>query len=247
MRLCVIVPSYNNPQTIAKVVAAVRLHVSSVIVVDDGSGEPGRSACAALQEQGVVTVVHRPKNGGKGAAMKTGFATAMRMGFSHALQIDADGQHETGDIPAFLQAMEAHPDALVLACPRYDGSASRLRSVARRFTRLWVDLEVGPGRVDDAMIGFRIYPLRQVEQVHVVGNWMDFDIEIVVKLAWAGVPIVNVPTAVRYLKAEEGGVSHFRMVRDNLWLAWLHCRLCTLGCTRFVQRRIGFKRLAGMP
>jgi predicted LPLAT superfamily acyltransferase len=236
---CVLVPTYDNPLTVRAVVEAAREHVTDVIVVDDGSGPAARATCEALAADGLAIVVHRERNGGKGAAVKTGFAAARERGFTHVLQIDADGQHDPGAIPRFLELGRTTPDAFVVGYPEYDASAPALRRNARKFTRFWVDLEIGRGVIRDTMIGFRVYPLAAVERIRVAGNRMDFDIEIAVRLAWAGTPIVNAPVEVRYLAPEEGGVSHFQMLGDNLRFSWLHSKLCTTGCTRWGMRKVG--------
>ncbi|MFW6051016.1 MAG: glycosyltransferase family 2 protein [Myxococcota bacterium] len=242
-RACVVVPTYDNPRTVRGVVEQARAHLPHVLLVDDGSGPEGREACEALAAEGLAEVIRRDRNGGKGAAVKTGFEAARARGFTHALQVDADGQHDLGRMPAFLQASREKPDALVLGCPEYGASAPRARLAARRITRFWVDLEVG-GRhiIEDAMVGFRVYPLAAALAARARGNRMDFDVEIAVRLAWAGLPIVNLPVGVRYLPAVEGGVSHFQPLLDNLRLAWLHSRLCTVGATRWCMRKLGLVR-----
>lgn len=227
MRLCGLVPTYDNPDTVAGVVARMREHLDTIIVVDDGSGPKGREACRALADDDAAIVVHRDRNGGKGAAVKTGFHTASELAFTHVLQIDADGQHDTDLIPTFVDAARERPDAFVVGYPVYDASAPRSRLWARKITKFWVDLEVGKGKIHDAMVGFRVYPLAAALDVHTRGDRMDFDVEIAVRLAWANVPIVNVPVPVRYLAADEGGVSHFQPLRDNLRFSWMHSRLCT--------------------
>lgn len=241
-RCCVLIPTFNNPQTIERVVREARKALSDVVVIDDGSGEAGRVACERLAEDGRAHVHRRARNGGKGAAVKTGFAVARELGFTHVLQVDADGQHDLSAIPEFLAVGKAEPRSLVLGFPEYDASAPTVRKVARRFTRLWVDLEAGAGVIADSMIGFRLYPLAAVEGVHVRGDRMDFDIEIAVRLAWTGMRIVNRPVRVRYLGAEEGGISHFQLLRDNLRFAWLHSRLCTHLCTFWCLRKLGLVR-----
>ncbi|MCA9707281.1 MAG: glycosyltransferase family 2 protein [Myxococcales bacterium] len=241
-RCCLLVPTYDNPLTVGKVAAALAPHVETVIVVDDGSGPEGRRACEQLAADGLAVVHHRPRNGGKGAAVKTGFAVAREHGFTHVLQIDADGQHDLDAIPRFLERGRAEPSALVIGYPEYDDSAPPVRRIARKFTRFWVDLETGRGVVRDSMIGFRVYPLRLVEHLRVAGDRMDFDIEIAVRIAWSGAPVVNEPVRVRYLAEDEGGVSHFQMFWDNLRFSWLHSKLCTIKCTHWALERLGLRR-----
>lgn len=169
--------------------------------------------------------------------MRVGFAEAARLGFTHAFQIDADGQHDVEAIPAFLEAARAKPSGAVFARPVYDETIPKARRVARKITHFWVDLEVGAGLIEDALIGFRVYPLEATLALGLASNRMAFDVESAVLLAWAGVPIVNLPVRVRYLSEAEGGTSHFHIVRDNLRLAWLHCRLCTAASIRFCLGR----------
>lgn len=227
VRLCAIVPTYDNPETIGAVVDRIRGHLPSVFVVDDGSHDAGRVACAVLESTGRAAVVRHAVNCGKGAAVRTGLERARAAGFSHAFQIDADGQHDLDAIPSFLAVARARPESAVLGYPIYEASAPRLRTVGRELTRFWVDLEVGGrGRIQDALIGFRIYPIEATLALETRCDRMDFDVEVAVLLAWAGVPIENLPVGVRYLTAEEGGRSHFRLFRDNAALFRLHSRLC---------------------
>jgi glycosyltransferase involved in cell wall biosynthesis len=213
-----------------------------VLVVDDGSSSEGRAACAALTEQGRAHVFHRAANGGKGAAVKSGFEEASRLGWTHVLQIDADGQHDLSAVPAFLAAARSNPSAFVIGYPEYDESAPLVRRIARKFTDFWVNLEAGRGVIRDAMVGFRVYPLSAVQRTRVAGNRMDFDIEVAIRLAWLGLPVVNLPVRVRYLSAEEGGISHFRPLGDNLRFSWLHSKLCTEKCLRWALRIFGVGR-----
>ncbi len=231
-RPCVVIPTYDNPRTVADVVARARAHVDDVIVVDDGSAAEGRAVIAALAARGEATAIHRARNGGKGAAVLDGLRAAAARDFTHALQLDADGQHDTNDIPRLLAAARSEPDALVLAAPRFDASAPRARLIGRRITVFWTDVEAGRGVIEDPMCGFRVYPLATATRVAVVGRRMDFDIEIAVRMVWAGVKVINLPTAVRYLSPAQGGVSHFAMFGDNLRISWMHTRLVHLAVFR---------------
>lgn len=224
-RPCALVPTYNNPRTVGAVVERLRERLEHVVVVDDGSDEEGARAVTALGEAGRAHVVRRPQNGGKGAAVKTGFERARELGFTHALQVDADGQHDLADLPAFLAAAEANPRALILGEPRFDASAPRARLWARKITLFWTHLETLGRVIGDPMCGFRVYPLDEVARVVCVGDRMDFDIEIAVRMVWARTPVINLPTRVRYVPAAEGGVSHFRLVRDNVAISLMHTRL----------------------
>jgi glycosyltransferase involved in cell wall biosynthesis len=246
-RCCVLVPTYDNPMTVRDVVEEARTYLPDVVVVDDGSGPKGRAACEDLAEEGLAIVEHRAVNGGKGAAVKTGFEVARRHGFTHVLQIDADGQHDLTAATRFLDRARNNPKAFIIGYPEYDDSVPAVRRVARKFTKFWVDLECGRGVIEDTMIGFRVYPLAAVEHLKVPGNRMDFDIEIAVKLAWAGVQVINEPVPVRYLAEEEGGVSHFQHFWDNARFSWLHSKLCTLKCTWWCLEKLGLRRRLRLP
>ena len=240
-RPCAVIPTYDNPRTVGDVARTVRSHVPLVIVVDDGSGPEGHAACTALAAAGVAVVLRLEHNRGKGSAVKAGFEVAAQHGCSHVFQVDADGQHDLSRMPEFLRVAAERPEALVLGCPVYDETAPRMRLVARRFTKFWVDLEIGRRDVvRDALIGFRVYPLQAARNSGTRADRMAFDVEIVVRMARAHVPIVNLPVGVRYLTEREGGVSHFRPLRDSLRLSLMHSRICT----GIMLGRLG--RLAGV-
>ncbi len=237
LRVCGLVPTFDNPRTIREVVNQVRAHIPDVIVVDDGSADPGRIEVEALARDGLARVLRRSRNGGKGAAVKDGLRFAAELGFTHCLQIDADGQHEAGDIPRLLDASRTRPDALILGQPVFDGSAPSLRRKARLISRFLTDLQTGKRVIQDPLCGFRVYPVQAAIGVEGCGDRMDFDIEIAVRMIWHGCPVVNVPTLVRYMTAAEGGVSHFRMVRDNLLISWAHTKLCAGALARLMTGR----------
>jgi glycosyltransferase involved in cell wall biosynthesis len=226
MKIAALIPTYDNPSTIAKVVEAVRVYLPDVMVVDDGSGPAGRAACEALAQAGLARVVRRPVNGGKGAAVKTGLEALHALGYTHAFQIDADGQHMIADMPRFLAAAEVHPEALLLGSPQFDSSAPKARLIGRQITRFWTHVETLGPVIEDPMCGFRVYPIEPALRAGARGNAMDFDPEIAVGIAWAGAPVLNLGTRVRYLSAAQGGVSHFRLWRDNVLISWMHTRMC---------------------
>ncbi len=240
-RIAAVVPTYDNPQTVRGVVDGMRAHLALVIVVDDGSGAEGRAACEALARDGLAIVHRLDRNRGKGAAVKAGFEVAHERGFTHVFQVDADGQHDLACLPAFLATAQERPEALLLGYPVYDETAPNTRRTARQVTTFWVDRETG-GAVRDAMIGCRIYPLAAARNSGTRGNRMDFDVEIAVRMARAGIEVVNLPVHVRYLTAAEGGVSHFQPVRDIVRLSWMHSRLCTGISIRWLLRKLGVAR-----
>ncbi|MBW2243703.1 MAG: glycosyltransferase family 2 protein [Deltaproteobacteria bacterium] len=235
VRVCALLPTFDNPRTIGRVVGEVRKHLDDVIVVDDGSGEEGRAVVAGLARDGLARVVRRETNGGKGAAVKTGFFSAREQGFSHALQIDADGQHCTDDLPRFIAAAVDRPEALILGVPVFDETQPFGRAVGRKISQFWVNFETGGQVIDDPQCGFRVYPLEEALAAGARGDRMQFDQELPVRMIWRGVPVVNLPTRVRYLAPEEGGVSHFQMFRDNLRISAMHTGLVFEKLMRFAR------------
>lgn len=227
-RPCILIPTYNNPATVRGVVERVRRDNPGidVIVIDDHSAPEGQKAVEQLAADGLAHTRRHDVNQGKGGAMKTGFRFAQKLGYTHALQIDADGQHCFEDVPRFLKAAERHPEALILGSPIFDSSAPKSRLNGRKVSVFWTTLETGFRKlIDDPLCGFRVYPVAQSVASGTVTNRMEFDPEIAVRMAWAGVPILNLSTRVRYLTAEEGGFSHFHPFRDNFMMSLMHTRL----------------------
>lgn len=222
---CAVIPTYDNPATVRAVVEAVRAHVADVVVVDDGSGAAGRAAVDAITSSGLAHLERHARNAGKGAAVKSGFTAAQRLGATHVLQVDADGQHDLGDVPRFLAEARAHPDALILGRPVFDATQPRSRAFARQLSIFWVSVETGGRAIADPQCGFRVYPLAAALAARARGDHMEFDLELPVRMVWAGTPVRNIPTRVRYLSADEGGVSHYDVLRDTARISWLHVRL----------------------
>ena len=166
----------------------------------------------------------RKRNGGRGAALKTGYKLAAERGFSHAIQLDADGQHNAADVPRFVEAALEDPDALVLGSPIFDESVPKGRLYGRQVSRVIVWLTTVSFDVVDPLCGFRGIPLAEtvalLDQVE-LGDHMEFDPELVLRLFWRGVPIRSVETRVVY---DPDGLSHFDMLLDNARLSWVYTR-----------------------
>ena len=221
---CAVIPVYNHHSTLSRVVATLRSHGLPVVLVDDGSDGRTKQVLATLQTAD-VEVLTQPCNGGKGSAMLAGFARAGERGFSHALQVDADGQHELGDVPVLLKLAAEHPNHLISGTPRYDASVPKLRFYGRYLTHAMVWAETLSFTLRDSMCGYRVYPLAAclaLMRRTRIGARMDFDTDIMVRLYWAGTESLFLETRVHY---PEDGVSHYRMLRDNLRMIWLHLRL----------------------
>jgi glycosyltransferase involved in cell wall biosynthesis len=225
----VLIPSYNTGAKLYDTVREARVHWNPVWVVVDGSTDgtaAGVQAMAAADPGLRVTLL--PQNQGKGAAVLHGLRAAQAAGFTHALTMDSDGQHPAVLITPFMQASLRRPETMVLGRPVFDASAPLLRVRGRRVSNWWTNLETLGAGIADSLYGFRVYPVEHLIAVMARQPWMrrfDFDTEAVVRLAWRGVKPVNLDAPVKYLTAEEGGVSHFHYGRDNLLLSWMHLRL----------------------
>ncbi len=222
---CFLIPCYNHGSTIAAVVESLSAFSLPVMVVDDGSNEETKQTLDTLAAAGKFTLIRLNENQGKGGAVIAGIQEAFTKGFSHAIQIDADGQHDLDAIPALMQASQSHPDRLISGQPIYDDSVPKSRLYGRYITHVWVWIETLSLSIKDSMCGFRAYPLTQTVKVlnkYDIGKRMDFDIEILVRMYWEGTDIDFVPTRVIY---PEGGISHFDALWDNVKISWMHTRL----------------------
>lgn len=220
---CAIVPSHNHHAVTGEVVRRLREAGLPVFLIDDGSDEPARSALAALHDPACSVWVHRlAKNQGKGGAVIKGFELALAARFTHAAQVDADGQHDLDALAMLLALGDAHPQAVIVGSPIFDGSMPLGRRIGRWVTYFWVAIETLTPRVIDALCGFRLYPLAPVAALlrdEPVRRGMDFDIDILVRLIWRGVEPINVPVRVIY---PDGNTSNFRLLRDNWRISCSH-------------------------
>lgn len=225
----VLIPSYNPGEKVYDTVNAARQYWSPVWVVVDGSSDGSAEGLQAMAAQDAgLRVINLSRNQGKGAAVLHGLEQAAAAGYSHVLTMDSDGQHPAERIPAFMAESLRQPAAMILGVPVFDASAPGLRVNGRRISNGWANLETLWAGIGDSLFGFRVYPIDALRRVMRDQRWMrhfDFDPEAVVRLCWRGVRPVNLPAPVRYFRADEGGVSHFRYLRDNLLLTWMHARL----------------------
>ena len=217
---CVIVPTYNNGRTLENVVSRISEFTDDILIVNDGCTD---GSVEILKKLTRYRQIHFPENRGKGAALRAGFKEAIAIGYRYAITIDSDGQHYPEDIPKFLEAIESLPDSLLIGSRNMTHeSVPKNSSFGNRFSNFWFWFETGV-RLTDTQSGFRLYPLNEVKDLKLVTRKFEFEIEIIVKLSWAGVAVTNVPIRVLY-DAEER-VSHFRPYKDfirisilNTWL-----------------------------
>lgn len=222
-----VIPVYNHPDTIARMVDGVLQAGLPCLLVDDGC-EP---RCAAVLD--ALATQHAPRvqllrlavNQGKGGAVMAGLRQAHTQGYSHALQIDADGQHAVADIPQFVDQARRHPQSMVCGAPVYDASVPKGRLYGRYLTHVWVWINTLSLDIRDSMCGYRVYPLATTVAVldsAAIGQRMEFDTEVLVRMHWRGLRFVTQPTAVTY---PQDGLSHFQVWRDNLLISGMHARL----------------------
>jgi glycosyltransferase involved in cell wall biosynthesis len=225
----VLIPSFNSGFKLLETVRAARLYWAPVWVVVDGSTDNSVAAVERLAATDPeIRIFILPENQGKGAAILHGLRQAEAEGFTHALTMDADGQHPAASIPRFIAESLAHPDALILGRPIFDETAPRIRVLGRKLSNFGVTLETLRAGGFDSLFGFRVYPIEDLRRIMDRSRWMrrfDFDAEAAVRLCWNGFRPINIPAPVRYFTPFEGGVSHFRYVRDNILLTWMHARL----------------------
>ncbi|MBN1799481.1 MAG: glycosyltransferase family 2 protein [Spirochaetales bacterium] len=222
-RPCVIIPVYNHGSTVGDVVDACADHGLPVMLIDDGSNADTKKQLRAITRRMDNCALHTlPVNRGKGSAVAYGLKKAYEAGFSHALQIDADGQHDLEQIVIFLDQAHKVPDMLIAGQPIYDDSAPTSRKIGREITNFWVMVETISREIPDAMCGFRVYPLTACHRLlssKRLSLRMEFDIEILVRLYWMGVRMKFLPIKIIY---PEGGRSHFHLFRDNLAISRIH-------------------------
>ena len=223
----IIIPCYNHADAFEKLAVHLIDFDLPIILVDDGSNLGQSKKLKNICYKHRFEYIHNYPNGGKGMAMKVGFNTALHLGYTHALQIDADGQHDINDIKAFLDLAKHNLDSVIVGNPVYDASAPLSRLIGRKITNFWVAIETMNIHMPDTMCGFRVYPLKSICNVikHVHFNRMGFDIEILVKMYWYGVDFIKKSTRVIY---PSDGISNFRVFKDNLYISLLHTYLCAM-------------------
>ena len=222
-----VIPVYRHGSTLEAVVKSLLSFGYPIIVVDDGNDEANRAFISDVAEKyPLVTLVTREKNGGKGCAMIDGIRKASEMGLTHILQLDSDGQHDTGKAARFFELAEQNPDKIICGCPEYDANAPKARVNGRKFANGWIHIVTLSHEIKDAMIGFRVYPvepfIKMLKKPVYIDGRMCFDIEVLVRQYWQGVHVLSEPVKVYY---PADGISNFRAIRDNLRISFSFSRL----------------------
>ena len=237
-KVCVLIPTYNNEQTLEKVVRDVLSCTDQVIVVNDGSTD---STTDILKKFSEIELVSYPKNRGKGYALRQGFKRALEKGYDYAISIDSDGQHFAEDLPKFLQGLEEHPSAVIIGARNMEqSSVPGKSSFGNKFSNFWFWVETGL-TMRDTQSGYRLYPVKQLSAINFLTRKFEFEIEVLVRAAWNGMEIIHVPVRVFY--AEKGKrVSHFRPFKDFSRISVLNTVLVTIALF-YIKPRDFFRSL----
>lgn len=225
-----LIPSYNTGKLLKKTLAEALQEWRPVWVIIDGSDDGSELLLKPLQEQygDALVVMVLAENQGKGATILKGISQARDAGFTHVLTMDADYQHPASFIKKYMQLSMDQPKYMLLGKPRFDESAPMIRVQGRRISNWWANLETMGWGIDDSLFGMRVYPIADLIAVMHSTRWarrFDFEPEIAVRMAWRRVPVINIATPVRYISAQDGGVSQFKYGRDNVLLTGMHIRL----------------------
>lgn len=210
LKVCILIPTYNNAKTLKNLLNELKVFNAYIIVVNDGSTDDTENLL--LNFNGIHSVSYSP-NKGKGYALRQGFRVAVEMGFEYAISIDSDGQHFASDIPAFLSSIENNPGSLIIGARNMDQqSVPAKSSFGHRFSNFWYRVETGI-ELPDTQSGFRLYPVARLRSMTFITRRFEFEIEVIVRSAWKGIPVISVPVSVYYAPPEER-VSHFRPFVD---------------------------------
>lgn len=235
-KVCVVVPTYNNHKTLKRVLDSVLQYTSNVIVVNDGSTD---TTGQILESYSHLVQIHHSKNRGKGMAIRNGFKKASELNYNYAITIDSDGQHFASDIPGFIETLETNSDELLIGCRNMtQENVPKKSSFGNKFSNFWFWFETG-NKLEDTQSGFRMYPLRKVPK-HYFTNKFEFEIEVIVRSAWKGIPVRNIPVQVLYDPEER--VSHFRPFKDFTRISILNTVLVTIALI-YIKPRDFFRKL----
>lgn len=219
LNCCVIIPTYNNEKTIVKIINDSLEYTDKIIVVNDGTTD-STAELLKLYETSII-IIHQSKNYGKGIALRTAFKKAIEMGYRYAITIDSDGQHFPADFVLFLDKIEQDPDSLIIGARNMNSeNVPGGSSFGNKFSNFWFWIETGI-KIPDTQSGFRLYPISQMKKINYFTSRFEFEIEVIVKAAWKGIPVIPLPIQVYYAKGDER-VTHFRPGKDFMRISLLN-------------------------
>ncbi len=225
LNCCVIIPTYNNEKTIEKIILETLIYTDHVIVVNDGATDSTPQKLIQFQDK--ITLIHQNKNYGKGFALRTAFKKALDMGYRYAITIDSDGQHFPSDLELFLNEIEHKPDSLIIGARNMNSeNVPGGSSFGHKFSNFWFLVETGI-KLLDTQSGYRSYPIKKMKSTRYFTSRFEFEIEVIVKAAWKGIPVISIPIQIFYAKAEDR-VTHFRPIKDFVRISFLNAYLVVL-------------------
>jgi len=239
LKVCVLIPSYNNDRTLADVINRVSLHTSNIIVVNDGSTDTTAKILDGYQSS--IEVVTHPKNQGKGCALRNGFKRALELGYDYAITIDSDGQHFPEDLPKLISRLNDEPNALIIGARNMSqDDVPGGSSFGNRFSNFWFKVETGIS-LPDTQSGYRVYPIKELSKLKFYCTKFEYEIEVPVRASWRGIPIISEPVQITYDQGEDR-VSHFRPYKDFFRISVLNTILCFIAFA-YIKPRDFFKNL----
>lgn len=235
LNCCVIMPTYNNEGTLKRVIDEVLVYTDALIVVNDGATDHTAAILKAYANE--VTIITHDHNQGKGKALRNGFAHALEKGYTYAITIDSDGQHFASDLPAFLDTIENEPDSLIIGARNMtQENVPGKSSFGNKFSNFWFKIETGIS-LEDTQSGYRLYPIQKMKDISFVTNKFEFEIEAIVKAAWKGITVKNIPIQVHYEPGKKR-ISHFRPFQDFTRISVLNTYLVTLTLLYYLPLRL---------
>lgn len=211
LKICVLIPTYNNEKHVLKVVDSVLEYIQDIIVVNDGSTDSTLSLLSTYSSK--IHIISYSENKGKGYAIQRGFREAVQLGFDYALTIDSDGQHYASDIPKFIETISKHPDSLLIGSRILNQeNMPQKNTFANKFSNFWFTVQTGK-RLPDTQTGFRLYPLKRIRKIHFFTNRYETELEILVRCAWKNINLIPIAINVFYAAKNER-ITHFRPFKD---------------------------------
>lgn len=234
LNCCVIIPTYNNQKTLDKIIRDTLAYTNKIIVVNDGATDGTGELLKSYENK--ITIIHQSQNYGKGIALRTAFKKALKLGYHYAISIDSDGQHFPEDLVLFLDKIEQAPGSLIIGTRNMNSeNVPGKSSFGNKFSNFWFWVETGI-KVPDTQSGFRLYPINRMKKLYFFTTRFEFEIEVIVKAAWRGIPVIPIPIKIYYAKGDER-VTHFRPGKDFVRISLLNCYLVTLAFLWFRPMR----------
>jgi len=235
LKCCVIIPTYNNEKTLEKVIRDTLQYTDKIIVVNDGATDTTPSILEKFTDS-IITISHSD-NQGKGMALRTGFSKAVELGCDYAITIDSDGQHFPSDLVNFLDKIETHPGSLIIGARNMNSeNVPGGSSFGNQFSNFWFRVETGV-KLPDTQSGYRLYPVKKLEKINFFSTRFEFEIEVIVKAAWRGIPVISMPVRIFYAKGAER-ISHFRPSKDFARISILNTYLVILAFSWYKPLRL---------